>query len=142
MAGHFEVTQHRTPRVEWCPERATDAERVDPSTSLRVDPEYGRGIEGRLFRMLYVYILRCGDGSLYVGTTRNLSVRVKAHNDGRGAAYTFKRRPVRLIYSETFISEDQAIRRERQLKSWSRAKKEALVADDLHSLKRLSKRRS
>lgn len=142
MAGHLGVARYTIPRVEWCPERATDTERVDPSTSLRVDPENGRGIEGRLLRMLYVYILRCVDGSFYVGMARNLYVRVKAHNAGRGAAYTFKRRPVRLVYSETFISEAEAIQRERQLKAWSRAKKEAVVAGDLHSLKRLSKRRS
>ncbi|OGW66620.1 MAG: hypothetical protein A3H49_08160 [Nitrospirae bacterium RIFCSPLOWO2_02_FULL_62_14] len=92
--------------------------------------------------MLYVYILRCNDGSFYVGTARDLYVRVKAHNDGRGVAYTFKRRPVWLVYSEAFISEAEAIQRERQLKDWSRAKKEVLVAGDLHSLKRLSKRRS
>ena len=92
--------------------------------------------------MLYVYILRCSDGSFYVGMARDLYVRVKAHNDGRGATYTFKRRPVRLVYSEAFISEAEAIQRERQLKAWSRAKKKALVAGDLHSLKRLSKRHS
>lgn len=92
--------------------------------------------------MFHVHILRCADGSFYVGMARDLSARVRAHNDGRGAAYTFKRRPVRLVYSEPFISEAEAIRRERQLKAWSRAKKEALVAGDLHRLKRLSKRRS
>lgn len=99
-------------------------------------------VEGRPVPMFYAYILRCADGSLYVGTTQDLHGRVTVHNEGRGAAYTFKRGPVRLVYSEPFLSEEAAIRRERQLKNWSRAKKEALIVGDLHSLRRLSKRRS
>jgi len=90
----------------------------------------------------YVYILRCADNSLYVGSAQDVSSRVKAHNDGRGATYTFKHGPVRLIYSETFGSEAEAVRRERQLKRWSREKKEALVAGDLRELRHLSKRRA
>jgi len=75
--------------------------------------------------MYSVYIVRCSDETLYVGHSESPQTRVKAHNDGRGATYTFKRRPVRLVYSEKFLSEADAIERERQLKSWSRAKKEA-----------------
>jgi putative endonuclease len=90
--------------------------------------------------MYYVYILRCADDSYYVGSAQNVAARVKAHNHGRGAAYTFKHRPVRVVYSEAFDSEFQAMTRERQLKRWSRAKKEALVAGDLNSLKDLGKR--
>ena len=67
----------------------------------------------------HVYILRCVDGTLYVGSARDLDERLKAHNDGRGAAHTFKRRPVRLVYSEAFDSHDRALARERQLKHWS-----------------------
>jgi len=63
------------------------------------------GDESKGSAMYSVYILRCSDGSLYIGHTKNLGVRVKEHNDGRGAAYTFKRRPVSLVYSETFHSE-------------------------------------
>ena len=92
--------------------------------------------------MCYVYILRCADDSFYVGLTQDLAARVKAHNDGRGAAYTFKRRSVRLVYSEKFESESKGVERERQLKRWSRAKKEALISGDIHRLKRLSKPRS
>ena len=88
-----------------------------------------------------VYILRCADGSFYVGSAQNLDARLKAHNDGRGAAYTFKRRPVHVVYSEAFSSETEAVTRERQLKRWSQGKKEALIAGDLERLKRLSKRR-
>jgi putative endonuclease len=50
----------------------------------------------------FVYILRCTDGTFYVGSAQDLDARVKAHNDGRGAAHTFNRRPVNLAYSETF----------------------------------------
>jgi predicted GIY-YIG superfamily endonuclease len=88
----------------------------------------------------YVYILRCADGSFYVGSAQDLNARVKSHNDGRGAAHTFKHSPVRLIYSEAFPSENEAVTRERQLKRWSHGKKEALVAGDLVRLKQLSKR--
>ena len=92
--------------------------------------------------MYYVYILRCADDSFYVGSAQDVDARVKAHNDGRGAAYTFRHGPVDLVYSEAFPSEDEAVRRERQLKRWTRAKKKALIAGDLGRLKHLSKRRS
>jgi putative endonuclease len=88
----------------------------------------------------YAYILRCADDSFYVGSARDLDSRVKAHNDGRGAAYTFKHRPVRLVYYETFGSETAAVTRERQLKHWSHGKKLALVEGHLERLKHLSKR--
>ena len=92
--------------------------------------------------MCHVYILRCADGSFYVGWTQNLDDRVSAHNEGRGSTYTFKRRPVRLMYSEAFHSEAEAIKRERQLKHWSAVKKESLIAGDRERLKHLSKPRS
>jgi putative endonuclease len=89
--------------------------------------------------MYYVYILRCSNDSYYVGSAQDLDARVKAHNAGRGAAYTFKHRPVYVVYSESLESELQAVRRERQLKRWSREKKEALITGDLNRLKSLSK---
>ena len=89
-----------------------------------------------------VYVVRCSDGTLYVGHTEDPESRVKAHNDGRGASYTFKRRPVRLVYFEAYQSEVEAVERERQLKRWSPAKKEALIAGDLQRLRQLSRRRS
>ena len=58
-----------------------------------------------------------------------------------GAAYTFKHRPVHLVYSEVFDSETQAVTRERQLKRWSRGKKQALVEGNVKRLTQLSKRR-
>ncbi len=92
--------------------------------------------------MCDVYILGCGDGSFYVGWTQNLDDRVRIHNEGRGATYTLKRRPVRLVYSEVFRSEAEATQRERQLKRWSVAKKESLIMGNIKKLKRLSKPRS
>jgi putative endonuclease len=92
--------------------------------------------------MHYVYMLSCADGSFYVGSTKNLSARIKTHNDGRGAAHTFKHHPFRLVYSERFLSEIEALARERQLKRWSHQKKTALSEGNRERLKLLSKRRS
>jgi len=90
---------------------------------------------------MYVYILRCSDGSYYVGSAQNLQQRVKAHNNGEGPRYTAVRRPVRLVYSEPHDSASSAVTRERQLKRWTRAKKEALIKRNTSELKRLSKSR-
>ena len=77
----------------------------------------------------YVYILRCGDGSLYTGIARDLSKRVEEHNnDNRlGAKYTRGRRPVKLVYEETVASQSEAARREVQIKRLSRPMKERLI---------------
>jgi putative endonuclease len=92
--------------------------------------------------MHYVYILRCANSSFYVGSAENVTDRVKAHNEGRGAAHTYKHRPVTLVYSEPFDSQAAAVKREHQIKRWSHQKKQALVEGDAERLKRLSKRRS
>src|SRR5438445_13192371 len=76
----------------------------------------------------YVYILRCRDASYYVGHTDNLEARIADHNGGQFSAYTRKRRPVLLGFSQDFRTREEALARERQLQGWSRAKKEALVA--------------
>ena len=81
--------------------------------------------------MPFVYILRCADGTLYTGYARDPKQRVQAHNNGRGAKYTVGRRPVRLVYFEACRSVPQALKREYQLKRWSRTKKEALIAGDV-----------
>ena len=88
----------------------------------------------------FVYIVICADGSLYVGFTTDLEERVRAHNEGRGAAWTARRGPVELVYVETFDDETSAIRRERQLKRWTIKKKLALIAGDTARLRQLSKR--
>lgn len=92
--------------------------------------------------MYYVYILRCSDNSFYVGSTQDLQDRVHAHTVGRGARYTSKRRPICLMYTEVFPTEAEAIKRERQLKRWTVAKKQSLIRGDVEMLKRLSKRLS
>jgi putative endonuclease len=75
----------------------------------------------------FVYIVRCADGTLYTGCTKDPVERVAAHNAGRGARYTRGRRPVRLAYSEARDSHGDALRREHELKQWTRQKKEALI---------------
>jgi putative endonuclease len=88
--------------------------------------------------MYWVYVLRCCDRSLYIGHTEGLEQRLKAHNDGRGAAFTAARRPVRIVYAEEHASVLTAIQRERQIKRWNRVKKEALVAGDVGTLRHWS----
>jgi putative endonuclease len=91
----------------------------------------------------FLYILRCADGSFYIGTTRTtLEIRVAQHNDGTFDGYTATRRPVALVFSQWFDRITDAIESERKLKKWSRAKKEAFIRGDLSSLHRLSARRS
>jgi putative endonuclease len=75
----------------------------------------------------FVYIVRCGDGSLYTGYARDVKARVRAHNSGRGAKYTAGRRPVRLVYSEACETRSAALKREYALKQLSRKKKLELL---------------
>lgn len=76
-----------------------------------------------------VYILRCADDTLYIGCTNNLEKRLKEHNGAKsGAQYTKIRRPVSLVYSETYATLKKARAREAELKKWRREKKMALVA--------------
>ena len=90
----------------------------------------------------YLYILRCADGSYYAGTTRSdLESRIAEHNAGHFAGYTAKRRPVRLVFTQHFDVTTDAIAAERQLKGWSRAKKEALIAGNWSQVKSLAQRR-
>jgi putative endonuclease len=91
----------------------------------------------------FLYILRCSDGSYYIGTTRTaLEIRLAQHNAGTLGGYTARRRPVTLVYSQWFDRITDAIENERKLKGWSRAKKEALMRGDLEALRQLSARRS
>jgi putative endonuclease len=92
---------------------------------------------------IYVYILHCADGSYYVGsaTGQDLSPRVDAHNAGSYPGYTFTRRPVVLVWSEYFDRITDGIAAERQIKGWSRSKKEALMRSDWTNLSQLSRRR-
>jgi predicted GIY-YIG superfamily endonuclease len=85
----------------------------------------------------YVYSLRCADGSLYLGETEDVQARFAKHNEGRASRFTASRRPVALVYMEDYATVEAARVRERQIKGWTRAKKEALVAGDLSLLKRI-----
>ena len=77
--------------------------------------------------MNYVYIVRCRDGSLYTGWTNDLKKRIEAHNAGTGAKYTKSRRPVELVYFESYESKSEALKREAAIKKLSRAAKLALI---------------
>ncbi len=76
--------------------------------------------------MPYVYLVLCSDDTLYTGWAVDVQARVKSHNAGRGAKYTRARRPVKLIYSEELPTRAEAMRREREIKRWPRARKLAL----------------
>src|SRR5712671_2490903 len=90
----------------------------------------------------YLYILRCADGSYYAGTARSgLEQRVTQHNAGTFGGYTAQRRPVTLAFSQWFERITDAIAAERQVKGWSRVKKEALIRGDFGRLPELSRRR-
>ena len=88
--------------------------------------------------MPFMYILACADGSFYVGSTWDLERRLAQHNSAdQGAAYTRRRRPVRLVYFEESDRIDDAYAREKQIQGWGRAKRIALIEgrhDDLPGL--------
>jgi putative endonuclease len=89
----------------------------------------------------FVYVLSCSDGSYYVGTTRaSLERRVNEHNSGLLGGYTATRRPVTLVFAQEFDRITDAIAAERQLKGWSRAKKEALIRGDFAAIRALASR--
>jgi putative endonuclease len=75
----------------------------------------------------YFYIVRCRDNSLYSGITNDIEHRLKEHNKGKGAKYTLSRMPVRLVFFETHSNKSEARKREIQIKSWTKFKKEQLI---------------
>ena len=82
----------------------------------------------------WTYVLRCSDGSYYTGHTDNLELRVAQHSAGLGGDWTKRRLPVTLVWQQAFSSRDEAKAAEFQIKPWSRAKKEALIASDWATL--------
>lgn len=88
---------------------------------------------------MWVYILECSDKSYYTGVTNNLDRRLFEHNSGIHKGYTSIRLPVKLLFSEEFNDPRTAIEREKQIKGWSRSKKEALIKSDYNLLVELSK---
>jgi putative endonuclease len=89
-----------------------------------------------------VYILESSDSSYYVGYTNDIISRLRLHNEGCGATHTRIRKPVKLALKESHETKESAIRREKQIKGWSRAKKKALIDGDLIALCALSKRKT
>ncbi len=78
----------------------------------------------------YVYVLRCGDGSLYTGWTNDLTRRLAAHQSGKGAKYTKGRLPVEMVYSEELEDKSAALKRENELKKLKKAEKELLIQQE------------
>ena len=78
----------------------------------------------------YVYVLRCGDGSLYTGWTNDLKQRLAAHQSGKGAKYTKGRLPVEMVYSEELEDKSAALKRENELKKLKKAEKELLIQQE------------
>ena len=76
--------------------------------------------------MNYTYIVRCNDGTYYTGWTNDIEKRLKTHNEGKGAKYTKTRRPVTLVYYESFQTKEEAMRREWEIKQMKRGENEKL----------------
>ncbi|NYF97411.1 GIY-YIG nuclease family protein [Janibacter cremeus] len=91
--------------------------------------------------MAHVYILRCGDGSYYVGSTRNLQHRMHQHGSGHGSRYTSTRMPVELVWAHETELVTEAYALEKRIQGWSRAKREALIRGDFAALPGLARRR-
>lgn len=75
----------------------------------------------------YIYIVQCKDGTLYTGYTNNIEARIKKHNSGKGAKYTKTRRPVILVYQEGYETKSEAMKREYEIKKFTRAQKLQLI---------------
>lgn len=84
------------------------------------------------------YLLRCSDASYYAGHTDDLMLRMAQHQVGECGGYTATRRPVVLMWSQEFTTREEALAAERQIKGWSRAKKEALIAGDWKQIQQLA----
>jgi putative endonuclease len=90
----------------------------------------------------YVYILKCSDDSYYTGITSNLTKRISEHQTGKHKdSYTHSRRPIDLVFYAEFTDINLAIETEKQIKKWSRAKKEALINDEFDKLPNLAKKK-
>ena len=97
----------------------------------------------RQHKVLYVYILKCADGTYYTGVTNDVDRRFAQHQEGIDTdAYTYLRRPVELVFAEMFTDYKLAITWEKRIKKWSGKKKEALIVQNWDRLKELSKCRN
>ena len=86
----------------------------------------------------WVYILECADSSFYTGHTDNLELRVSQHQQNFTTCYTSSRLPIKLVFSQSFVTRAEAIISERQIKGWSRAKKAAMIKGDWAEVSRLA----
>ena len=94
-----------------------------------------------MYKVIYLYILKCKDGTYYTGVTNNLEKRLKEHNLGINKdSYTFSRRPVELMWHESFTNFNLAFEWETKIKKWSKKKKVALINNDYDALIKLSKK--
>jgi putative endonuclease len=89
----------------------------------------------------WVYMLRCRDSSFYTGHTDNLEFRIAQHHTGETGGYTASRLPVELVYTQECTTREEALAAERQLKGWSRKKKEAMLRGDWDEVKRLLRKK-
>ncbi len=90
---------------------------------------------------MYVYILQCNDSTYYTGVTNDIERRLAEHSSGvNKTCYTYKRRPVKLVFFESYSDAVIAIEYEKKIKRWSRRKKEALIKGEYESLPKLSKK--
>lgn len=89
----------------------------------------------------YAHLLRCVDGSYYAGHTDDLTRRLGQHQAGECGGYTATRRPIELAWSQEFVTREEALAAEQQIKGWSRAKKEALMAGDWEKVSALAKKK-
>lgn len=87
----------------------------------------------------WVYMLRCADNSYYIGHTDNLEYRVAQHESGEFDGYTAIRKPIQLVFTQECATREEAISAERQLKGWSRKKKEAMIRGDWIMVNQLSR---
>ena len=93
-------------------------------------------------KIFYVYILECSDSTYYTGITSDLEKRIESHQNGTyPSSYTSSRRPVELVFFAEFTEASKAIETEKQLKKWSRAKKQALILGQFENLPNLSKKK-
>ena len=93
-------------------------------------------------QLSYLYILKCSDNTYYTGVTSNLYKRVEEHESGKhNNSYTYKRRPVALVFYAEFTDITIGIAKEKQVKKWSKAKKEALIEGRFDDLPNLAKKK-
>lgn len=92
--------------------------------------------------MFWVYVLRCADRSYYTGHTDDLEHRLGQHRAGEISGYTHSRRPLQLVFSQPFVTREEALAAELQIKGWSRKKKEAMFRGDWAEVSRLARGRS